>query len=66
MSTRTTRLTRLPPSFQSLVDVDLFEELSRIERALDEGVCTEALAWCGENRGTLKKNGVRPRTGKQS
>ncbi|ORY33959.1 CTLH/CRA C-terminal to lish motif domain-domain-containing protein [Naematelia encephala] len=39
-----------------LVDVRLFSELARIESALvDRQSVTEALAWCGENRGTLKK-----------
>jgi macrophage erythroblast attacher len=42
-----------------LVDIKLFAELSRIEYALlyNHSV-TEALAWCGENRGTLKKTKV--------
>jgi len=38
------------------VDVKLFAELVRVERALvDKQSVAEALAWCGENRGTLKK-----------
>ncbi|KAK8864402.1 hypothetical protein IAR55_001650 [Kwoniella newhampshirensis] len=41
---------------ESLVDIKLFAELTRIERALvGKRSCSEALAWCGENRGTLKK-----------
>jgi len=40
---------------QDLVDIDLFLELQRIERSIQAGSCSEALAWCGENRGTLKK-----------
>jgi macrophage erythroblast attacher len=41
------------------VDIKLFAELIRIERALeDKQSVTEALAWCGENRGTLKKTKV--------
>ena len=46
---------------QQLVDIKLFAELSRIEYALiyNHSV-TEALAWCGENRGTLKKTKVSP------
>ncbi|WVQ72588.1 hypothetical protein IAR50_002146 [Cryptococcus sp. DSM 104548] len=39
-----------------LVDIKLFAELVKIEKALVENhSCAEALAWCGENRGTLKK-----------
>ena len=42
-----------------MVDIKLFAELARIEYALlyNHSV-TEALAWCGENRGTLKKTKV--------
>lgn len=44
---------------QSHVDVALFQECARIGSALvDKQSCTEALAWCGENRGTLKKTKV--------
>lgn len=44
---------------QTLVDIKLFSELMRIENALvEKHSCVEALAWCGENRGTLKKQGV--------
>lgn len=44
---------------KQLVDVKLFAELSRIETALVQiHSVTEALAWCGENRGTLKKTKV--------
>ncbi len=46
-------------SHQSLVDIKLFNELIRIETALlEKHSVAEALAWCGENRGTLKKQGV--------
>ncbi|CAD6564741.1 MAG: GID complex subunit containing RING finger motif [Tremellales sp. Tagirdzhanova-0007] len=41
---------------EDLVDLKLFSELVRVERALvDRQSVAEALAWCGENRGTLKK-----------
>jgi macrophage erythroblast attacher len=41
------------------VDIKLFAELVRIENALvDKQSVAEALAWCGENRGTLKKTKV--------
>lgn len=37
----------------------LFAELVRIETALvEKQSVAEALAWCGENRGTLKKTKV--------
>lgn len=42
------------------MDIDLFLELVQIEASLASGSCTEALAWCGENRGSLKKTAVRP------
>ncbi|KAI9639768.1 putative negative regulation of gluconeogenesis-related protein [Dioszegia hungarica] len=39
-----------------LVDLKLFAELTKIENALvEKQSVVEALAWCGENRGTLKK-----------
>ena len=38
------------------MDTKLFTELVRIENALiEKHSVVEALAWCGENRGTLKK-----------
>ncbi|WWD17302.1 hypothetical protein CI109_101742 [Kwoniella shandongensis] len=41
---------------EPLVDIKLFAELTKIEIALvEKHSCAEALAWCGENRGTLKK-----------
>ncbi|WVN88235.1 uncharacterized protein L203_103436 [Cryptococcus depauperatus CBS 7841] len=41
---------------EPLVDIKLFVELKKIEDSLvGKHSCTEALAWCGENRGTLKK-----------
>ncbi|KAJ9116612.1 hypothetical protein QFC20_000545 [Naganishia adeliensis] len=43
-------------NIENQVDVALFQECARIGSALvDKQSCTEALAWCGENRGTLKK-----------
>jgi macrophage erythroblast attacher len=41
------------------VDLKLFAELTKIENALvGKQSVVEALAWCGENRGTLKKTKV--------
>ncbi|WVQ82383.1 hypothetical protein IAT38_004511 [Cryptococcus sp. DSM 104549] len=43
-------------NIEPLVDIKLFTELVKIETALVERhSVAEALAWCGENRGTLKK-----------
>ena len=44
---------------QDYADIKLFAELSRIEKALvEKHSVAEALAWCGENRGTLQKTAV--------
>jgi hypothetical protein len=41
------------------VDIGLFTELRKIESAMtNQHSVAEALAWCGENRGTLKKTKV--------
>ena len=40
---------------QSLVDIDLFTDIRRIEGALQAHSCTEALAWCSENKVALRK-----------
>ena len=41
-----------------LADVGVFEECGRIEKSLQEGRTTEALAWCTENKQLLKKCNV--------
>ena len=42
-----------------MVDTKLFAELNKIETALiEKQSVVDALAWCGENRGTLKKTKV--------
>lgn len=41
------------------VELDLFQELRRIEQALREGSAVEALHWCKDNSATLKKSKVR-------
>jgi macrophage erythroblast attacher len=44
-----------------MVDTKLFAELNKIETALiEKQSVVDALAWCGENRGTLKKTKVSP------
>jgi len=42
-------------SLQILVDLDLFSDIRRIETALERHSCTEALAWCSENKAALRK-----------
>ena len=44
---------------QSLVDVDVFLQCAKIEASLRKGSTTECLAWCAENKNTLRKNKVR-------
>jgi hypothetical protein len=43
---------------QMLTDSPLFLELARIEKALVNHSCVEALAWCKENGAALKKTQV--------
>lgn len=38
-----------------LVDLSLFADINRIEKALTEHRCTEALAWCSDNKSFLRK-----------
>ncbi|OCH85764.1 hypothetical protein OBBRIDRAFT_797832 [Obba rivulosa] len=40
---------------ERLVDIDLFSDIRRIEEALRRQSCTEALAWCSENKNALRK-----------
>lgn len=43
---------------QNFVDIELFAQSKVIEDALMRRSCTEALAWCAENRSNLKKQKV--------
>ncbi|KDQ58612.1 hypothetical protein JAAARDRAFT_34441 [Jaapia argillacea MUCL 33604] len=43
-------------SIQTLVDIDLFTDIRRIEAGLEAHSCTEALAWCSENKSALRKS----------
>lgn len=49
------RATYLRRAFQTLVDIELFSDIKRIEDALARHSCTEALAWCSENKTALRK-----------
>ncbi|KAF8315398.1 hypothetical protein DL93DRAFT_2125502 [Clavulina sp. PMI_390] len=40
---------------EALVDIGIFEEIQRINSSLRSQVCTEALAWCSENKIPLRK-----------
>ncbi|KAF8960325.1 CTLH/CRA C-terminal to lish motif domain-containing protein [Flammula alnicola] len=40
---------------ETLVDIELFSDIRRIEEALARHSCTEALAWCSENKTALRK-----------
>jgi macrophage erythroblast attacher len=40
---------------ENLVDLELFADIKRIEQALQRNSCTEALAWCNENKTQLRK-----------
>ena len=45
---------------QTLVDIDLFSDIKRIEDALAQHSCVEALAWCSEHKAALRKIKVNP------
>jgi macrophage erythroblast attacher len=38
-----------------MVDIQLFAQSERIEEALRNHSCKECLAWCNENRSSLRK-----------
>ncbi|KAF8814791.1 hypothetical protein BYT27DRAFT_7205762 [Phlegmacium glaucopus] len=40
---------------ETLVDIELFSDIRRIEDALARHSCTEALTWCSENKSALRK-----------
>ncbi|KAI0035485.1 macrophage erythroblast attacher isoform 1 [Vararia minispora EC-137] len=45
---------------ENLVDIELFTDIQRIEDALQNQSCTEALSWCSENKAALRKTKARP------
>ncbi|KAJ3566386.1 hypothetical protein NP233_g7042 [Leucocoprinus birnbaumii] len=52
---RTAKRIARDKDIQTLVDIDLFSDIKRIEDALTRHSCTEALAWCSENKAALRK-----------
>lgn len=44
---------------QDLVDIETFNAMNKIRRALEGGSVTEALAWCADNKKELRKMDVR-------
>ncbi|KIJ99906.1 hypothetical protein K443DRAFT_679588 [Laccaria amethystina LaAM-08-1] len=42
-------------NIETLVDIELFTDIRRIEDALSKHSCTDALAWCSENKSALRK-----------
>ncbi|KAJ6595694.1 CTLH/CRA C-terminal to lish motif domain-containing protein [Mycena vulgaris] len=52
---KTARMIAKEKHIETLVDIDLFSDIKRIEGALARYSCTEALAWCSENKNALRK-----------
>ncbi|KZT04505.1 uncharacterized protein LAESUDRAFT_727983 [Laetiporus sulphureus 93-53] len=52
---KTARMMAQERGIERLVDIDLFSDICRIEEALKHQSCTEALAWCSENKSALRK-----------
>ncbi|EJF57375.1 hypothetical protein DICSQDRAFT_140404 [Dichomitus squalens LYAD-421 SS1] len=52
---KTARMIAAQNGIEKLVDIDLFSDIRRIEDALNRKSCTEALAWCSENKAALRK-----------
>lgn len=52
---RTAKRIARDKDIQTLVDIDLFSDIKRIEDALARHSCAEALAWCSENKAALRK-----------
>ncbi|KIJ61640.1 hypothetical protein HYDPIDRAFT_115817 [Hydnomerulius pinastri MD-312] len=52
---KTARKLAQEKGIETLVDIDLFMDIHRIERALCRHSCTEAIAWCSENKTALRK-----------
>jgi len=52
---RTAKRIAKDKDIETLVDIDLFSDIKRIEDALARHSCTEALTWCSENKAALRK-----------
>ncbi|KAF7360446.1 hypothetical protein MVEN_00774900 [Mycena venus] len=52
---KTARMIAKEKHIETLVDIDLFSDIKRIEGALSRHSCAEALAWCSENKTALRK-----------
>ncbi|PCH35195.1 hypothetical protein WOLCODRAFT_91464 [Wolfiporia cocos MD-104 SS10] len=52
---RTARMITHERGVERLVDIELFSDIRRIEEALKRQSCSEALAWCSENKIALRK-----------
>ncbi|KAJ7064914.1 CTLH/CRA C-terminal to lish motif domain-containing protein [Mycena amicta] len=52
---KTARMIAKDKHIETLVDIDLFADIKRIEAALAKHSCTEALTWCSENKAALRK-----------
>ncbi|KAJ7185503.1 CTLH/CRA C-terminal to lish motif domain-containing protein [Mycena filopes] len=52
---KTAKMIAKEKHIETLVDIDLFSDIKRIEGALARHSCTEALAWCSENKMALRK-----------
>ncbi|CAK5261883.1 unnamed protein product [Mycena citricolor] len=51
----TARMIAKEKHIENLVDIDLFSDVRRIEKALEQHSCAEALVWCSENKSALRK-----------
>ncbi|KAH7907290.1 CTLH/CRA C-terminal to lish motif domain-containing protein [Hygrophoropsis aurantiaca] len=52
---KTARKLAQEKDIETLVDIELFADIRRIEDALSRHSCTEALVWCSENKTALRK-----------
>ncbi|KAH7923099.1 hypothetical protein BV22DRAFT_1093538 [Leucogyrophana mollusca] len=52
---KTARKLAQEKDIETLVDIELFTDIHRIEDALSRHSCTEALVWCSENKTALRK-----------
>lgn len=52
---KTARMIAEDRGIERLVDIDLFSDVCRIEEGLKRQSCSEALAWCSENKSSLRK-----------